>query len=576
MRSPTPLLLLLLLVVVAAVLWALRADGDDVVAPPGTSNPGASSSSGSNAGPATPDLAVVDEPARTSLPDNVTATRVAVVSPDPGPLADRATAVLRVIDHETERPVPGAIVRAVQTGADLAFSDEQGLAPVPLEDTEQLAVLADGYLLRRAPTRLGSTEAEPQDVRMVADRFSMVRRFEFVVGDQPVSAVCVRLRPVGGAGALQAPRADADPVLRRAWQEHTSLAASDVARDVAVQLGTYNEDRVHVLPGGDRSLEVRFLQAGSYELHAAAVGLVALARVDVAPGAQPPAQRITMTPGAYVDGRVLAASGAALPGAEVSVQGGDPLGLVATSDENGRFTIGPLLPRDVTLLVRHGLHEPVAHGPVDAVGDAEVVVRLRPLAGSRLTGRVRARPGLQPIAGARVIWQVPGGASIVATTGADGGFELVARGDVATTLRVQAEGHVPYAELVAPDAPARDYDLLPADPDTRVAAGMTAMFAGVVFDRRGAPLEGAAVRWRPDDSTPPAVPPNALGRRILNGHTLELPGVTTTGSDGSFRLETTAFGAGTIVLEVDLTAAAQRRVDAVAGRVLDGLELRIE
>lgn len=510
------------------------------------------------------------------LPDGVVATRVDVSSIEPGELADRPTACLRIVDHATGEPLAGAIVRRLRSGADLAFSDERGLAEIALAKTAQLGVVCDGYLMRRAPVAVGSSAAQPQELRMVVDRWSVTRRFEFVDPNGGVVAadVFALLAPIGSGGPMPSPRADADPVWRRAWQEHTGLAVSPVAHDVAVQLGRYSADHVLRFEGGAGVAAVRFAQAGRFELRAAtATGLVGAVEVLVEIGPEPPVQRVHLQQGAALRGRVLDTADAPIRGAEVRIQGGEPLGLVAQTDAAGDFTIGPLAAGEVTLLVRHGLHAPVAHGPV-ASAAAGVVVRLEPLSGSQLRGRVRARPSLKPIAGAKVAWQVAGGAAVQATTDRDGRFELLARGDVAAQLLVQMDGFVTYAELVEPGAPFADYDLLPASTRERLEAGLTATLEGTVTDASGRPAPRVAVRWLPDAGGAVALPANAAGRRILRGGSLELTNVTTTDQVGAFVIETDRFGGGVLRVVDEAGKARDVHAVAVAGRSRNAIELQ--
>jgi hypothetical protein len=61
---------------------------------------------------------------------------------------------------------------------------------------------------------------------------------------------------------------------------------------------------------------------------------------------------------------------------------------------------------------------------------------------------------------------------------------------------------------------------------------------------------------------------------VLEGGTLELPLVATTGTDGSFALETNYFGPGKLTLVGAETAAGRIDVQATAGKTLNGLRLQ--
>jgi hypothetical protein len=558
------LLAIVLLFAVGTVVVLRWGAGGDVPMPPGGTDVteyGDDPMETGDPGPA------IEVPRITQLPDGVVATRTELAAIDPEGLTDKATACLRVIDHMTEKTISGAFVRSMYNGADIVLTDERGLASLPLADPAQMAVVFDGYLLRLAPVQLGSSEAEPQTVRLVPDRWSLRRRFAFVGPDgKPVNEVFVRFKPVGQPPSARIPVPAGDAVLRRAWSEHTMLAMRAVSRDVVVQLGRYSADRVHQLSG--RSPMIRFAVPGDFVLEASATnGLVARVEVVVIPGSEPPAQVVNMTAGASIRGRVANLAGSSLAGAEITIQGGDPLGLRATTAASGTFMIGPLPIARSTLLVRHGTHAPVAHGPV-AAPSKNVQINLTPLIRTPLRGRVRARPGLAPLANATITWQVAGGAAITAQTASDGTFELQAAGEIASKLIVQAPGHVRYAELVDPNAAFADYDVWPGDWATRVANGTTASLEGAVMGANGWPLANTPVRWRSDNPTGVSGVP---GRRVLEGAVLQLPGVATTDASGAFVIETNQFGHGVVLLVSDTT----KNVEAIAtaGQSKKGLEL---
>jgi hypothetical protein len=506
------------------------------------------------------------------LPEGVVATRSVPDRIHLEPLADQPTVCLRILDYRTQQPVFGAVVRSLQTGADLGFSDEQGLARVPLKKPAQLAVVLDQYLLRMVPAQLGSTEEEPQSVSLVPDQWSLTRRFAFVDSQgQPVDDVFVRLRPATNTPLVSIVMPADDAVVRRAWSEHTMLATRIVSRDVAVQLGKYSVDRVHRFEKSDA--RIRFVAPGDYFLEAASArGLVAYQELVVMPGSEPPRERVVMRAGAYISGRVTDLSGAPLATAEITVQGSDPLGLRATTASDGRFRIGPLGNLPVTLLARHGLHEPIAYGPIAVSSGAtaeSVFIKLRALDRVLMRGRVRARPSLKPITAATVIWQVQGGAAISVQTDENGVFHLLTAGDSAANLMVQAPGYVTYRELVDPGAAFAEYDVWPADRATRVAAGITATLEGVVFASDGSPIESAPVRWIPAS---PTTSQGLPGRRVLSGASLSLPGVATTDSSGAFVLETNQFGLGKLILTSNVATSVS--ATAIAGQSKQGIELR--
>lgn len=487
-------------------------------------------------------------------------------------LADAPTSCLVVIDHGTQAPVAYAIVRRVQTGDEIAFTDDRGRAALALREPEQLAIVRDGYLLRLVPARIGTTAADPQQVRLVRDQWSARVRLDCRLpnGSAPEAAF-VRFRSVAKGAPAKAP-VPADPFLQRAWSEHGMLAGRPVCRDVAVELGVFAADRVHRLASRQ---EVRFVVPGGYEVEVATLGgFVARSRIDVAAvaGVDAPLVTIPLEQGAFVGGTVVGGEPSApLAGAVVTIEGGDPLGLAATTAADGTFRIGPLLPTVVQLHVRHGDHEPGATAPLRSPGEA-MRVQLTPLPKTTLRGRVRVRPDLKPLAGAAVVWSPVGSNPIRATTAADGTFVVRATGTTPSRLTIQAPDHVLYAELVEPGSPFADYDVWPATLGVRLGKKLTALLEGVVVDGAGLPQAGVSVRWVPDAKTPPVGVP---GRRVLDGGTLDLPLIAATGVDGAFRLETNHFGRGRLQLAAGATAGERGiEVEAVPGTTKNGLRLQ--
>jgi hypothetical protein len=484
------------------------------------------------------------------------------------PLADGPTACLRAIDRESGAPVAGVPVHRCKDGTAIAFTDERGLAPVPLAGPEQLALPAPGYLTRMVPTRLGSSEAEPQDVPMVRDVWSIVRRFALTAADgRPVPEARVRIAPATARRLIPSPVPDADAVGQRAWIENGNVARVGVPTDFVPAAGAQPPATVHTVADG---LSLRFEADGEYTFVAATDdGRVARARVrvDAAARSAPPIA-LAFAPGAVLRGRVVDTAGAPLAGAEVTARVDVPTATTAITGPDGTFAVAALFPGEpIPLHVRHGQHQPVVVDSLRAPAD-DVVVTLTPLPQQPLRGRVRARPGLQPLAAATVAWQAEGLDPVVATTGVDGEFRLLATGKQPARLSITAAGHVAYAELVSPGAPFADYDLWPGATEARLAAGVCALLEGVTLDAAGVPVGDVEVQWTPAEPPAAALP---TGRRVLAGGALALPRSVRSGPAGSFRLETLAFGPG----RLHVAGARDRGVDAtaVAGVATNGFRL---
>lgn len=548
-----------LAVVVAGVAFAVRSGLFAADAAPGA--PGETPAS---AAAPSPDRSVAATPVASS-PGNgaAIALRTQATSTPTAEVSDGPTACLQVVDYATQRPIAGAIVRRVRSGGDLGFSDQRGLAPLPLPGLEQLAVCADGYLLRMVPTRPGSSEQSPQSVSLVRDEWSRVRRLQFrTAGGACRGDVFVRLHPAADATQASVP---SDPVIQRAWSEHTTLLGLPVCADIASCPANYDPERVLRLRDG---AAVAFAVAGHIVLEAATTdGFVARQTIAVEPNTTGAPIEIVLAPGAVANGTVRDRSdGQPIAGAVVTIGGGDPLGLLATTTAEGAFSIGPLPTGAVVLDVRHGAYEPAQATPS---ANGAVEVRLQPLPGHVLRGRVRARPDLAPVGGATVAWLPAQGAKVTTQSGADGSFALRVSGDADARLAVQADGYQFLTELLSPEAPAQDYDLWPAVTAVRLAKSLTACLAGVVLDASGAPIADAAVRWVPAVRASPVAEP---GRRVLDGGTLVWKQSVPTAGDGTFVLETDQFGPGRLM--VTGGSAEGFAAEAIAGRTIDGLRLR--
>lgn len=503
------------------------------------------------------------------LPPNTVATRTQAPSLAQETLAAMPTAWVRVVDHSTASPVPGAAIRSLASGVDLAFTDEQGCAALPLSQPQQLAVVVEPYLLRLLPANLESTAAQPQEARLVRDRWSARVQFELRdASGKQVDGAYLLCEVLGASPQGFAPPAG-DAVATRAWSEHQMLARLPVFADVGVVETAGAHALAHELSARGA---LQFLAAGSYRVRVATVrGWVGASDFAIA-AAGTQRVRVALTQGVSLRGVVVGPDGAPLQGASVRLADGDPLALEATTDAAGAFALSPLLEREVQLHVRHLDHEPLAFGPV-ATHRADLRVALRALPSETIRGMVCSRPVGTALADAVVLWALPSSKSVTTRTDGMGRFALVASGTQPGRLFVQAKDHIAYAELVAPGASFARYELLPALPAVRVARGMTAMLCGTVLDRQGAPVPGVPVRWVADVATPPAEVPT--GRRSLEGATLSLPGLTTTSLDGSFVLETCAFGSGRVCLLDDVAQAGRGlRAEAMAGQTKNGLTLR--
>ncbi|GDY01396.1 hypothetical protein LBMAG49_07250 [Planctomycetota bacterium] len=499
----------------------------------------------------------------------------------PEDLGIEITACLKVVESGTGAPISGAAVyrfdERIQS-APITYTDVLGLASLPLKKPEQLIVASSGYLLRLAPTQLGSSPQNPQQVQLLRDRYSLRVSFRFVMPNgEPAEEVLARFTPLvpqqGNELPLPASLLNQDEVAKRAWLEQRIIASARPVPEVHVQVGQYNQQQVFVFGAEE---DVSFAAASLMQLEAATrSGFVAKATFDPAAASAEP-MTIRLLAGRAIDGYVRSAvTGAPVAGAEIATKDSEPLQLTAISDAAGHFVLTPLANGMVTLTIRHRDHEIGFLGPL-AAGSSDVQVLLALLPKGSLRGRVRGRPTLQPIAFARVSSPVQGAAPDLAIADQDGYFVL--RGSVKQTVRVViiAEGYQPYSELLEPGAPLLDFDVWPADTAVRVRAKMTASVIGVVLDGNGIRRPGATVRLIPDQPLPlPELP----HRRVLIGSTLMLPTSVSSGPDGRFEIETQCPGPCTLMIFDPLNSSGpprmSKRVELQLGESLRDIELTL-
>jgi hypothetical protein len=466
----------------------------------------------------------------------------------PVDLADKPTACLKVVDNATSKPVAGAAIyrfdQQVDTAA-ITYTDDQGLAPLPLKKPEQLVVAVAGYLLRQAPTQPGSTPEKPQIVQLESDRVSdrVTLRFQLPGGKAPTE-VLARFTPntqkTGNELLLPASLKNANELLQRAWLEQRTIATLRPVPEVHVQIGHFNASQLFHF--GAEEI-VYFMAPGPLTIEAATRdGFVVRRSFDPAAVGMAPLT-LTLMPGRAIDGYVTSkVTGGPVDGASVVVSGGDPLQLSTVTDAKGHFVLSPLAEGDCTLEVLHRDHEVGRIGPV-ASGTSGTRVELNALPKGTLRGRVRVRPSLAPLAGARASVPVMGGSPEVSITDRDGYFVLRGTANESVRLVVLGNGYQPYSELVDAGAPMLDYDLWPDQTAARLQAKMTGSIRGVVKDAKGNHLGATTVKLVADRAQPPMQLP---GRRVLLGSTLMLANTVSTAADGSYEIESMFEGPATL------------------------------
>jgi len=549
--------LVLALLAALAIYALLSTDGEVAPAMPGD---------GVTA-PAVPDAAMsVAQPAANATATALQPQRV------PEGLATEVTAVLQVMDATSGTPVEGAAVYRLREAVDeaaIAWTDARGIAPLPLGKPSQLMVARAGYLLRMAPTQIGTTEGAPQQVRLIRDEFSARAKFRFRRPDGSVpDEVCVIAKPLRSDAADQ-PMPEkirvAAEETQRAWREQRTLAGVRAVPELHVQLGFHNAAFVHVLRGED---EIAFVESGKFAIEAATPdGFCCAFETNTDDFARGPIQ-VALLPGAQLRGVVRSEQGAVVQGAWIEVDGGDPLRLVARSDETGAFSIGPFAIGERRLRVRHRDHATAVLGPFAPPADA-LQLSLVALPKSSVRGRIVAAGKGEPLRSATASLLVDNGAPIVVPCDDEGYFAIAFAGSDALRLNAGADGFLTHSELVNPGAEAF-IELWPSSQEQRIELGLTARISGVVVDANGAPMPRMGVRFVADQSQGAA----PSERRILGGGAMSLPQAVTTGADGSFVLEVATFGPG-LVQPIDGSQDEGRgvRTDAQKGATITGLRV---
>lgn len=512
-------------------------------------------------------------------PSGVQAERTAVAAPG---VADGPGVRIRFVDARTREAVAGG--RAVDFVGDVVSPAAGADGEVTLQGARagRIAFIADGYLaklpqagdedavalaeaarsggaaqvpLRRddytLPCTLRFTDAEGRPVA-VPVRFSIA-----CLDEPPPTAMSFPTARLG-------PGARVDEAIQRAWQQHVAVQMLPVGAPSRLHLGVQSHGRVYEAEAG--TAEMRFVAAGRYTVTAvaAAAELAGERVIHVAVGASGPFD-IRLVPGRFASGvAVDAGDGRPLPGVAVRLlDGGPAVAVECETDAEGKFRLGPVAAPRVEVHAASSRHlDLVSTVPVGE----EVRLALTPRPVLRLRGVVRQQPNLAPIAGAEVLVRRAGEVDARCLTAEDGTFALE------TTLErpelvVRAPDHLTWVELIREESAHLVCDLLLADPEARVRAGLTAFVEGRVLGPAGAPAAGVAVQLLGDEAMIPEGLPN---RVVCEGHVLPLRPLAVTDSEGRFALEWHQSGTFRLVAADGIATAA----DGLPVRVVLGERIR--
>jgi protocatechuate 3,4-dioxygenase beta subunit len=221
---------------------------------------------------------------------------------------------------------------------------------------------------------------------------------------------------------------------------------------------------------------------------------------------------------AVLEGTVADASGALLRGATVTIAAGPAAGRSAVTDDAG-FRIDRLPPGTISVRVDHPAF-PRHHVDATAGSPARLVVPW----GGGVDGAVTDRQSGAAIGGAMIVASGPAGARVERAASADGTFSLAPLAPGAWRLSIAHAGYLSLEREV--EVPAADRAGATTIHDVALELERGALLAGVVRDRRGSPVAGAAVTLR-----------RAGTHRPLTAHTE---------ADGTFRFRDAPAGAVTL------------------------------
>lgn len=545
--------LLMLAASAAAVLWLLSSSADpDVGITPANVAP-VEPRDGEALRPADPaqDATVATQPAEGSQRREA---------------ATGTTSILTVVDRVTLQPVAGASVLRLRTGEFIGITDTKGGLYTTLTRAEQLAVVADGYLLRSCQAIPRAEGAAPQFVRLEPDTWSFRVKFRFLRAEQRLAGgVRVTFTPSEDSVLAAPPSlANAPEEARDAWKDHQMIAALPLVRGMLLQ-PPQASNVVH-----DIAYEgtVRFAAGGKWSMKAVAPGgRLALLPLELRDSGTSEVT-VQLQPGLWIEGTTRdATSGDAIRA--VGVHTSEPLVDATYSDDAGAFRIGPFLPGEVLLRFVHAGHVPQEDMPVTA-GATGVQVMLQALPPVTVRGIVRARGSQQPVRGLEVaLFDIAGG-RVTTTTDARGEFVLEARSGPDMQVQLAGEGWVGITELLPKDIPLLEFELWPADPAVRCANGLSSLLSGTVRLPDGTPASSMQVRIVLQGSPRPLDPV----RKVLNGGLPPMPVFSTTGPDGTFVLETLHTGRAHL-FPLDGTSSIQDAiaVDVAPGIRLEGLQI---
>ena len=403
----------------------------------------------------------------------------------------------RVVDI-SGGPVAGAFVELTPIAGILEPVPERGFAAITGTDGRFEASAEDGVYVLSARHPDYVSGAERVEIRGAAPEIEIA-----LIPGGVIEGVVVDARsgePVAGAAV--------------------TFGRSALLRIPGAPRQSESIDRGAVTADGRGAFRITGLEPGVISLRAAGAGRVSREPVAVSMGIAESRSgvEIHVDAGFHIRGVVKSSTGAPVPGASVnaSTEGG---GEEATSDDQGRFDIGPLAPGDYALFAMGGdiiggfmSREDVSIDGADVDGvvlEVNTGVRIRGRVSPPAIASVRIDPGRQAPGGGFALLSLLGGVQ----TEADGVFDI---GPV-------TPGRSLVLEAISDDGRRGEIEV---DVGERGAAGVVielgaaARIAGRVTDQRGRPVAGVFVAANPSGATSRRVIVNGAevsGRRVTTG-----------------------------------------------------------
>jgi hypothetical protein len=484
-----------------------------------------------------------------------------VAAPGSGaPLVIKLSPPVRVSGKVTaSQPIPGALVWSTEDPAVVSVAGPAGewTLEVPAGQEGKLTAVAPGFLAQELPLRrqpvlftlrpagaVSGTVVDPAGRPVARAEVRCVPRSRpaLPLSDWTPEAGLFRLRgldpgqpcelsatktgylPARSAVASLPPggeRKDLRLVLHKGRRAFGQIVESDglpVAGAEALLLPLPAGALLRAAADANGRFEIPDLPPGSYRLVARHDGYApAISTLAQTQAKEIDLGVITLTAGAELGGVVQDKAGHPIAGAEVTVEGSDPLlpvmaqlagePLRRTTDATGGFTFEDLQPgKAVDLAVERAGYSRAARHAVAVPPEEPVNVTLS--AAVTVSGRATDRSG-QPVEQARVALRAAGeAAEHTATTDGDGRFRLADVAPGRASLSATAPGYGP-AEIRGLTVPERGLN------GVELVLAPEATVEGQVTGPDGAPVDGATVTAAGSAGT---------------------PATATTGGDGHYRL----------------------------------------